>query len=69
MNPVHDKSKWIPINKIFHVNEFTYSSENTTDMPDFINSGLGFSGVWPLYMIQDLAIGKDSLGLPDNTTI
>jgi beta-glucanase (GH16 family) len=62
-------AEWTPTNISIGINEFTYNTFNTTNIPESVNPVLAFSGLWPFYMILDIAIGGAWAGLPDNTTV
>jgi len=62
-------TEWTPTNLRIGVNEFTYSVINTTNMPESINPVWAFSGMWPFYMLLDIAIGGSWAEPPDNTTV
>jgi hypothetical protein len=74
MNPVHHLAKglqWItPNGSMSHNNSYIYwTLWNTTNIPNSINPVYAWTGYWPLYMILNIAIGRDWPGPPDNTTI
>jgi beta-glucanase (GH16 family) len=62
-------TEWTPTNINIGVNEFTYFQFNTTNIPGSINPVNAFTGMWPYYMILNIAIGGSWPGSPDNTTV
>jgi len=48
---------------------FTYYHLNTTNILNSVNPVLAFSGVWPYYMVLNIAVGGAWAGSPDNTTV
>jgi len=61
--------EWTPTNITMGINEFDYYHLNTTNIPDSVNPVLAFSGVWPFYMVLNIAVGGSWAGSPDNTTV
>ncbi len=62
-------TEWTPTNISIGFNEFTYYHLNTTNIPNSVNPVLAFSGVWPYYMVLNIAVGGAWAGSPDNTTV
>ncbi len=63
------QSEWTPTSISIGVNEFVYCQVNTIDLPESINPIWAFRGIWPFYMILNIAIGGSWPGPPDNTTV
>ena len=61
-------TEWTPTNITIGLNEFAYYHLNTTYISDSVNPVLAFSGVWPYYMVLNIAVGGSWAGPPDNTT-
>ena len=62
-------AEWTPTNITIGLNEFAYYHFNTTNIPDSVNPVLAFRGIWPFYMVLDIAIGGSWALPPDNTTV
>jgi beta-glucanase (GH16 family) len=60
---------WNTTNIIIGIDNITYFTFNTTNIPDSINPVYAWTGYWPFYMILNIAIGGIWPGPPDNTTI
>lgn len=71
---LHDNSlvywtEWAPNHITIGINEFTYFQFNTTNVQGSINPVNAFQGIWPYYMILNIAIGGSWPGPPDNSTV
>lgn len=62
-------AEWTPTQINMGINEIAFYQLNTTNLPDSVNPVLAFSGVWPYYMVLNIAIGGSWAGSPDNTTV
>jgi beta-glucanase (GH16 family) len=62
-------TEWNTTHIVIGVNEFTYTVFRTAHIPNSINPVMAFHGIWPYYMILNVAIGGSWAGPPDNTTI
>jgi beta-glucanase (GH16 family) len=62
-------AEWTPTNITMGINEFDYYHFNTTNIPDSVNPVLALSGVWPYYMVLNIAVGGNWAEPPDNTTV
>ncbi|CAF3252024.1 unnamed protein product [Rotaria sp. Silwood2] len=62
-------SEWTPTNIKIGINEVIYFQFNATNIPESINLVNAFNGMWPYYMILNIAIGGSWPGSPDNSTV
>jgi hypothetical protein len=62
-------TEWTSIKITIGFNEFAYYPFNTTNIPNSVNPVLAFSGIWPYYMVLNIAIGGPWALPPDNTTV
>jgi hypothetical protein len=62
-------TEWNTTHIVIGVNEFTYTVFHTKHIPNSINPVEAFHGLWPYYMILNIAIGGSWPGSPDNTTV
>jgi hypothetical protein len=62
-------AEWNTTHIVIGVNEFEYTKFSTIHIPNSINSVMAFHGLWPYYMILNIAIGGSWPGPPDNTTV
>jgi hypothetical protein len=62
-------AEWNTTHIVIGVNEFEYTKFSTIHIPNSINPVMAFHGLWPYYMILNIAIGGWWPGPPDNTTV
>ncbi len=62
-------TEWNTTHVVIGINEFTTYAFSTKNISNSVNPVLAFHGLWPYYMILDLAIGGTWAGPPDNTTV
>jgi hypothetical protein len=62
-------TNWTSTNISIGVNEFIYFQINTTNMSEYINPVVAFSGLFPYCMRLNVMITRYPPGPPDNTTI
>lgn len=61
--------EWNTTHIVIGVNEFTVTVFRTIHIPNSINPVMAFHGLWPFYMLLNIAIGGSWPGPPDNTTV
>jgi beta-glucanase (GH16 family) len=62
-------AEWNTTHIVIGMNEFTITVFPTTHIPSSVNPVMAFHGLWPYYMLLNLAIGGSWPGPPDNTTV
>jgi beta-glucanase (GH16 family) len=62
-------TEWNTTHIVIGLNEFIITVFPTTHIPSSINPVMAFHGLWPYYMILNVAIGGSWPGPPDNTTV